>query len=319
MVLFTASIQAMHKYWLSLIFWLLLAGGLQAQQKKYIYRDTAEEKIFVEPAPGQAIEAPVQEPVQESNKRSQVIVEPVEEDDSPLVDDTERPDTSLYFKYLYASKDTVQYWKSMKAFAYAVYLDSLLRNRELKKKKIEQKQQERSSNKSSSGESSSSDSVSFDAAPGFFNSPFITVLLWILAGGFVLFIIYSLFLKDGMFRRNTKSTAGTSSGEMEAAEVKPGTDMDNLIAQALRDNNFRLAVRYQYLKNLHKLAEKGFVQYAVDKTNYQYVNELTNAGLRNEFAGITLNYEYVWYGEFEIDAVIYRKLETGFTNLYNKI
>jgi hypothetical protein len=315
MVLFTASIQAMHKYWLSLIFWLLLAGGLQAQQKKYIYKDTAEEKIFVEPAPEQVIEAPAEE----SKKSSQVIVEPVEEDDSPLVDDTERPDTSLYFKYLYASKDTVQYWKSMKAFAYAAYLDSLLRNRGLEKKRQEQKKQERSSNKRSSTESSSSDTVTFDASPGFFSSPIITVLLWILAGGFVLFIIYSLFLKDGMFRRNTKSVAGNGSSEMNAEEVKPGTDMDSLIAQALRDNNFRLAVRYQYLKNLHKLAEKGFVQYAVDKTNYQYVNELTNAGLRNEFAGITLNYEYVWYGEFDIDAIIYRKLETGFTSLYNKI
>jgi hypothetical protein len=313
MVLFTASIQAMHKYWLSLISVLLLAGGLQAQQKKYIYKDTVEEIKSAEPE--QVIEAPVQD----SKKSSQVIVEPVEEDASPLVDDTERPDTSLHFKYLYASADTLAYWKKMPAFGYAAYLDSLLRNRALEKKKLEQQQQERSSNKRSSTESSSSDTATFDASPGFFNSPIITVLLWILAGGFILFIIYSLFLKDGMFRRNTKSNAGNGSGEMETEEVKPGTDMDNLIAQALRDNNYRLAVRYQYLKNLHKLAEKGFVQYAVDKTNYQYVSELTNAGLRNEFAGITLNYEYVWYGEFEIDAIIYRKLETGFTNLYNKI
>jgi hypothetical protein len=315
MVLFTASIQAMYKYWFSLFLWLLLAGGLHAQQKKYIYKDTVEEKIFAEPAPDQVIEAPVEE----TGKSSEVIVSPVGEDDSPLVDYTERPDTSLYFKYLYASKDTVEYWKKMPSFAYAAYLDSLLRNRELEKKKIEQKKQERRSNKSSSGESSGSDTATFDNSPGFFSSPVITVLLWILAGGFILFIIYSLFLKDGMFRRNTKSSAGNASGEPDAEEVKPGTDMDSLIAQAVRDKNFRLAVRYQYLKNLHKLAEKGFVQYAVDKTNYQYVNELTNAGLRNEFAGITLNYEYVWYGEFNIDEMIYRKLETGFTSLYNKI
>ncbi len=316
MALFTVSIQAMHKYWLSLFLALLLAGGLQAQQKKYIYKDTAEEKIITEPAPEQVIEAPVEE----TKKSSQVIVEPLEEDDTPLVDETERPDTSLYFKYLYASKDTVQYWKTMKSFAYAAYLDSLLRNRETEKKKMEPQKQERSSsNKSSSGESSSADRGSIDASPGFFNSPVMTVILWILAGGFILFIIYSLFLKDGMFRRNTKSATATSSSQMQEEEVKPGTDMDSLIALALKDKNYRLAVRYQYLKNLHKLAEKGFVQYAVDKTNYQYVNELTNAGLRNEFAGITLNYEYVWYGEFNIDEMLYRKLETGFTSLYNKI
>jgi hypothetical protein len=318
MALFTASIQVMHKYLPGLLLGLLLAGGLQAQQKKYLYKDTKEQQV-PQPPPEEVIE--VAPPVEETKKSSEVIVEPVEEDDSPLFEDTERPDTSLYFKYLYASKDTLNYWKKMPAFAYAAHLDSLLRNRALQKKKLEQQKQERnSSKKSTSTESSSSDDgIRIDASPGFFSSPFITVLLWILAGGFVLFIIYSLFLKDSMFRRNTKSVTGTGINEKETEEVKPGTDMDSLIALALKDNNYRLAVRYQYLKNLHKLIEKGFVQYAVDKTNYQYVHEIANTGLRNEFAGITLNYEYVWYGEFEIDAAIYRKLETGFTNLHNKI
>jgi Domain of unknown function (DUF4129) len=314
MALFTVSTQAMHKYLLILVWLMLLAGSLQAQQKKYIYKDTTEEKLAEDAPADQEIEAPVEE------KTSQVIVSPVEEDDSPLADDTRYADTSLYFKQLWIAEDTVRYLKNMKAFGYAAYLDSLLKNRQFELEKAERRRQEGSSNKSSSTESSSSPSSgSVDFSPGFFSSPAITVLLWILAGGFILFILYSLFLKEGAFMRKTKKASAVSVEGEDTEEVKPGTNMDNMIAQALKDKNYRLAVRYQYLKNLHKLAEKGLVQYAADKTNYQYVNELTDAGLRNAFAGITLTYEYVWYGEFDIDDLLYRKLEPGFTGLYNKI
>jgi hypothetical protein len=305
MELFTVSIPAMYKRSLIFVAAVLLAGGLQAQEKKYVYQDTSSEQIIV---------APVEEGVKE-----ELITVPKEEDYSPVADNDRKADTSLRFKRLWVSEDTVRYWKKMPAFGYAAYLDSLLRNRQFEWEKAEKQRKERNSeDKSSSSESSGSSSSHIDSSPGFFNSPAVTAILWILAGGFVLFILYSLFLKDGVFRRNTKAAVNVSN-ENDAEEVKPGTNMDSMIAQAVKDKNYRLAVRYQYLKNLHKLAEKGLVQYAVDKTNYQYVHELTNAGLRNEFAGITLNYEYVWYGEFEIDETIYRKMETGFTTLYNKI
>jgi hypothetical protein len=296
---------AMRKQGIILLFLMLMAAGVHAQEKKYVYKDSTVDQV---------IEAP---PAEEEIKE-EVVAAPKEEDDSPLADYEKRPDTSLRFRYLYVSPDTVQYWKDMKAFAYATYLDSLLKNRQFKIKQQElkkQKEQERSSEKQSS-ESSSLEPV--DLSPGFFSSPALTVIFWILAIGFILFILYSLFLKDGVFRRSSKAIA-TAAGDEEVQEVKPGTEMDSLITQAVRDKNYRLAVRYQYLKNLHKLAEKGFVQYAADKTNYQYVNEITNTGLRNEFAGVTLNYEYVWYGEFQIDEPLYRKLETGFNTLFNKI
>ena len=41
--------------------------------------------------------------------------------------------------------------------------------------------------------------------------------------------------------------------------------------------------------------------------------------LQNDFASLTLNYEYVWYGEFEVEKDIYDKIEKGFRNFNQKV
>ena len=96
-------------------------------------------------------------------------------------------------------------------------------------------------------------------------------------------------------------------------------DYDKLIDQSITSKNYRLAIRYLYLKSLQKLTEKGAIIFAVDKTNYQYVRELSGKLYKNTFATLTLNYEYVWYGEFEIDQIIFFKLQTEFKQFYNQI
>ena len=67
------------------------------------------------------------------------------------------------------------------------------------------------------------------------------------------------------------------------------------------------------------LAGKKFIEMAPDKTNFQYVQEIGNRDYQNEFASLTLNYEYVWYGEFAIDKNVYQKIETNFNGLNKKL
>jgi hypothetical protein len=49
------------------------------------------------------------------------------------------------------------------------------------------------------------------------------------------------------------------------------------------------------------------------------VQEIANHNHRQDFAALTLNYEYVWYGEFDIEKDIYQKIENGFINLNRKL
>ena len=210
----------------------------------------------------------------------------------------EKRDTTLHFNHLRSPVDSIQRWKNLKEFAYAKYLDSLLKE----KQKIEPKS-------SSSG-------------PGiinsFLSSIFIQVLLWTLAVFFILFILYRLFLAEGVFKRASRN-AKQATPQVEEEVITHESDFDNLILQALHDNNYRQATRYQYLRTLHKLADKNLIELSKDKTNFQYVHEIANPGFRNDFASLTLNYEYVWYGEFMIDKNVYQKLEMNFKGLNQKI
>lgn len=210
-------------------------------------------------------------------------------------------DTLLYINNLQLSPDSITEWKKLKQYSYIKNLDSLLREKN-KKTKVQPEQKE---NK-----------------PGFFTnlltSPFLKTIMWILAIAFVLFIIYKLFLTEGVFKAKTKAADKTGTTETSDA-ISSETDFDGLIKTALQHKNYRRAVRYQYLRTLHLLAGKNLIELAPDKTNYQYVSEIKKKAYQNDFATLTLNYEYVWYGEFNIENDIYRKIETGFINFNKKI
>lgn len=217
---------------------------------------------------------------------------------SEMVDD-EPADTTLRINKLEFAYDSVKNWRHLKSYAYTAYLDSLLKARQLQKP---------------SQTSLPRNSI----FSGFFNAGMVNILLWTLAIVFVLFIIYRLFLADGVFRRKTKKTDDLDP-RMAAEIITPESDFDMLIRQALQSGNYRQAVRYQYLRTLHLLAGKKLLQLSADKTNVQYVNEITNRAYRQDFAAITLNYEYVWYGRFEIDKNIYQRIEIDFTGFNKKI
>jgi hypothetical protein len=73
------------------------------------------------------------------------------------------------------------------------------------------------------------------------------------------------------------------------------------------------------LQTLYKLSDGGLLQFSSDKTNYQYVNELGGKPYQNDFAAITLNYEYVWYGKFDISEDVYKRLSGEYRSFHQKI
>lgn len=255
-------------------------------QKKFVYEDTSllqKEEEYVPDEETKVEVVPKESSINDTNES----YEP------------ETVDTSLYKNTLYLPYDSVKNWKNLKEYAYTRYLDSLLKN---------EKKPEPQTQRPSSG-------------PSFFesilNSGFVKILLWTLAICFVLFIIYRLFLAEGVFQRKTKSVENAEAAEEEV--ITNESNFDTLINTALQNSNYRQAVRYQYLRTLHLLADKDLVELAPDKTNYQYVREISNRDIQNDFASLTLNYEYVWYGEFNIDKELYQKIGNNFISLNQKL
>ncbi|MBB4035680.1 hypothetical protein GGR21_001575 [Dysgonomonas hofstadii] len=89
-------------------------------------------------------------------------------------------------------------------------------------------------------------------------------------------------------------------------------DFDTLISNALKNKDYRLVVRFLYLKNLKALSDKEIIQWNANKTNYSYQFEISSSSLRSKFLETTLIFDYVWYGEFPVN-------ETQFSGAYDRL
>ncbi len=78
---------------------------------------------------------------------------------------------------------------------------------------------------------------------------------------------------------------------------------DLLIAKIRAIDNSRL------IEKVAQLDKRELIEWRIDKTNRDYANELGKKKSKKEFKELTLYYEYVWYGDFEINL-------TGFENIH---
>jgi len=89
-------------------------------------------------------------------------------------------------------------------------------------------------------------------------------------------------------------------------------DFDAAIANAVEQQNYRLAVRLLYLQTLKRLTDAELIQYKPDKTNRQYVHELANSPQQPGFEQLTRQFEFVWYGDFPVDTARFDELRAQF-------
>ncbi len=206
-------------------------------------------------------------------------------------------DTTLIRNTNFLAADSIGHIKNRKQFAYAKVLDSLLKDY--------QEKQKQAMNKAT------------DEGPSwierFFTSAITEYLFWALAILFAGFIVYRLFITGGFFQKQSTKKLVKAAEEEEMILEK---DFDGLIANAVKEKNYRLATRYLYLQLLQKLSAAGAIVFAADKTNMEYMRELAGRPYKQEAAALTLYYEYVWYGEFAIDAAVYERLENRFKSLH---
>lgn len=96
-------------------------------------------------------------------------------------------------------------------------------------------------------------------------------------------------------------------------------DFDKLINKAVEEANFRVAVRYLYLKSLQLLSNHQIIEWHFDKTNAEYQSEIKDATTKEYFRKVSYIYDYVWYGEFSIDESDYEKTAYNFNKLNQSV
>lgn len=216
-------------------------------------------------------------------------------------EDDIKGDTSVDIRDAALSADTLAAWKSNKKFAYAKNLAHLLRKQQ---EEENQKYRQRSVPAGSS----------FDGAG---IAKWLSFLLWGLAIAVVIFILYKLFLSGGLFKMK-RAQSGKAAEVVTEDERYIQQNFEELIHQACRLGDYRVATRYLFLKTLQRLSERSLIEFAIDKTNSKYLYEVP-ADKREDFAGLVLTYEYIWYGNSSVNKETYTGIESKFNAFLNRI
>jgi ATP-dependent Lon protease len=131
----------------------------------------------------------------------------------------------------------------------------------------------------------------------------------------VLFFIIKAILNDEgnwvFGRSNKKLDINAKVLKEELLE----TNFKELIQNAVENKDYRLAIRYYYLSVLKALTKKQIIEWDNEKTNYDYLKEIKDNKLREQFEYISYIYDYCWYGEFQLDEKSFSKAEQKFNQL----
>lgn len=151
------------------------------------------------------------------------------------------------------------------------------------------------------------------------NPAWLDNLIWIIiiivfAGAVVYFLSAN---KISLFAKNDKKIGEDDDDENtdDIFSIK----YPELIRKALAEKNYRLAVRLHYLQTLKEMSDKNLIKYLPEYTNQHYLMQLAPTKYSAEFAAATRDYEYVWYGKFDINESIYESVRKDFTNLQSKV
>ena len=137
-------------------------------------------------------------------------------------------------------------------------------------------------------------------------------LLWfIIIVGFAFFVI--TYLANSNIRLFSPSKRRFTDEEAEeATDDIFAIPYQREIEKAVSAGNYRFAVRLMFLQLLKSLSERKIIQYKPDRTNFDYLVQLGTTRYYPDFFRITRNYEYSWYGKFEINRATYDQIKKEF-------
>ncbi len=135
----------------------------------------------------------------------------------------------------------------------------------------------------------------------------------------VLFLLGWLFMRvnprDMLFEKQEAPQIILTEDE----DIIQNKDIQQLIALALKEDNYRLAIRYYYLSVLKKLSDTELINWESQKTNTDYLKELKDDSLKSKFQNITRLYDFIWYGSFEVDEKSFHQVQQKFKSITNSI
>jgi hypothetical protein len=125
-------------------------------------------------------------------------------------------------------------------------------------------------------------------------------------------------LQNNIVGRKQSITAEKTSEDITAENIFD-INYQKEIEKAVNAGDYRLAIRLMFLRSLKQLAQKRIIEYKQERTNFDYLSQLYSTGYYNDFFRLTRNYEYTWYGKFNVNREAFGIIKTEFENFYRKL
>jgi len=129
--------------------------------------------------------------------------------------------------------------------------------------------------------------------------------------GFLLYFIFSNIKLDQKIE---------ASSEIDIEEIENIEELDTRIAyeEAIRNEDYRSAIRMQFLYVMQILSLKELIVWKPEKTNRDYNREIDDIEIKNEFRQLASYFERIWYGNNIIDEQRFNSLNAFYINFIKK-
>lgn len=150
-----------------------------------------------------------------------------------------------------------------------------------------------------------------------FWSIFLKVLIYIVMAAVGIYFLVRLLAKESpqsLLGKNKRVVATVNMEETHIEEI----DLAQLINENIASGNYRNAIRYLYLDSLKNLSSTDKIEWDFQKTNSDYYRELKDPILKKLFKKVSYLYDYVWYGEFDLNETSFNDARSHFESLKNQ-
>jgi hypothetical protein len=155
----------------------------------------------------------------------------------------------------------------------------------------------------------------FDELP--FLKPLLVISISAMLLGLILWFVLQSWGKYNM--RNHQQIHFDFEQEVDVKKIN-WSDLENLLQQALQNQNHRIALRLLFLILLKKLQENGYLKTGKGLSNAQYLKQMQHQiELYETFAYLLRCYEWVWYGERSLSAHQFEALKNQWDSFLEKI
>lgn len=143
-------------------------------------------------------------------------------------------------------------------------------------------------------------------------------VFYFLIAGAILFLVVKIILNI-----NASPSIDINKGRVytlsEVEDKMLEIDLDKILDEALFANDYRLALRINFLIIIKNLSLTGKITWTKEKTNWEYFGEIKEEMIALKFKEIVITFETIWYGEHTLTENQYKRLQPSYESFKNKL